>query len=206
MPCDVCECLASVSPRLQDPELPSHYLLVGGKVEKQLKYFVGATWQAMGQGRAYVMDKRFARELDLLAFENLRPRFWMELKCSFREDPTDSLHSATRALIQTQQIVAALDPRLSQCPGFIIHFVNSIPDHRDPHLPDWVLDKFAGLRISVPVRTTDLVDVYTSAGHRLHAVIPISDSPHVEAVVIEVVQPNLGFLDCDKQHARERAA
>jgi hypothetical protein len=40
MPCHVCECLASISPRLKDPELPSHYLLVNGKVEKQLKYFV----------------------------------------------------------------------------------------------------------------------------------------------------------------------
>lgn len=206
MPCHVCECLASISPRLRDPNLPSDYLLVNGKIEKQLKYFVGATWQATGHGRAYVMDKRFPRELDLLALENLEARFWMELKCSFREDPIDSVQSATRALIQSQRIVAEIDPHLDQCPGFIIHLVNSIPDECDPHLPPWVQDKFANLRISDPIRTKTLVDIYTAAGHRLHDVISISDSPHVEALILEVMKPKRDFIDCDSRRVREPTA
>ena len=63
--------------------MPVDSLLTNGKIEKQLKFFLAAAWEhANPAARAYVMDKRPFNgfELDLLAFEDGRPKFWIEAK------------------------------------------------------------------------------------------------------------------------------
>ncbi len=84
-------------------------LLESGKCEKQLKLFLARAWMGVPRHprRVCLMDKRFnGSEIDLLGLEHGMPEFWMETKCSFRQDPGDAKKSARSAV--TQVITARL--------------------------------------------------------------------------------------------------
>jgi hypothetical protein len=187
-----------MSSLLKLDQLPTNYLLMGGQVEKQLKWLIAAAWQASNpETRAYVMDKEFSRQLDLLALENREPRFWLETKCTFRQDQGRSQKVAYDALRQVEEIMEFLDPALSAVPGYIVHFLSSTPKDQDPRLPAWVLAKYAGLKGDIQPQAVEAI--YTNAGHRTHGVVRLSEAPVLDAVVIEIMPArNLALVDCDR--------
>lgn len=198
MACHVCTGIAVMSSLLKLDQLPANYLLVGGQVEKQLKWLIAAAWQVSNPAaRAYVMDKNFSRQLDLLALESREHRFWLETKCTFRQDQGKSQKVASDALRQVREIVAFLDPLLEAVPGYIVHFLSSTPQDQDLLLPAWVLAKYAALRGDIQPQALEAI--YTNAGHRTHGVIRLSEAPVLDAIVIEIVPPrNRAPVDCDR--------
>ncbi len=137
-------------------------ILANGKIEKQLKLFLAIAWIRGGRNRACVMDKRFnGRELDLLALQNAKPRYWIETKCDFREAPREAEDSACDALEKIYRAraafhgsgeedddepaddkVAAFTEEVRSCPAYIVHFLNSVPRKDDPRHPSFILRKF----------------------------------------------------------------
>jgi hypothetical protein len=155
----VLQCLSKVDSMLTD--FVSLDVLANGKLEKQLKLFMAAAWmrQATDSVRACVMDKRFNRkELDLLALEAAGPAFWVETKCSFREDPTEARISALDAIAKIRAARLALDEdswpedppsgdmdlfrkAIRKRPAYIVHFLNSVPKQNGAY-PEFVIRKF----------------------------------------------------------------
>ena len=134
--------------------VPVRYLLTNGKIEKQLKYFMGAAWEAGNPGtRATATDKRpfNAFELDVIAFEAAIPHFWAELKCSFNQDNNDVRKSATKAVNQATVRRAGIPAAMFNVPGniihgYIVHFLTTLPAVHDPRLPPYILDLYQPLR------------------------------------------------------------
>jgi hypothetical protein len=145
--------------------LNSESLLVNGKIEMQLKVFIGTAWEAKDpEERAYVMDKGFKRPrkrrrgtgtstpasrkgvvvggLDLVAFQGKFPRFWLETKCSFFEHRDDGVKSARSALEQVRRTSNRLLDDFRQCPAYIVHFINSTPKRPSKSRPQFLLDKY----------------------------------------------------------------
>lgn len=202
MPCSVCARVAELGSLLRLDQLPANYLLVGGQVEKQLKWLLAAAWQMSDpETRAYVMDKNFPRQLDLLALESCEPRFWMETKCTFRQDENQSQKVAYGALRQVSEILESIDPHLDAVPGYIVHFLSSTPEDQELLLPDWVLAKYNRLRGDIQPQIVEAI--YTNAGHRAHGIFRLSEAPALDAIVIEIVQaPNQTLVDCSGAEAR----
>jgi hypothetical protein len=165
----VYQCVSQLS-ELLEPWQTSSFLR-NGKIEMQLKLFIGAAWERGNPGaRAFVMDKAFYLPgkasypsgkdekqrrkkkggLDLVALEDGEPRFWIETKCSFFEDEGNGLECASSALSQADRTADSLIAELQRCPVYLVHFVNSIPDAS--HYPDFVSRKFARLRAGAGAR------------------------------------------------------
>lgn len=217
----VVQCTNQAVPLLNS--LPISYLLTNGKVEKQLKFFIGAAWEKSCNKNAYVMDKWFSKtkqvyemeqhkaiennmdkgfskkmvELDLLAFKDAIPQFWIEAKCSFIDDHNDLTGSAKRAIVQVQSNKASLPNCLQSCPGYIVHFTLSLVPINDPLLPNCVIDKFARIRKKVglsnlPFNHLNVFNTYylqqlnlAGLGHN-HAVIKLCATPLTYALIIKV--------------------
>jgi len=172
--------------------LPIRYLLTNGKVEKQLKFFVGAAWENVKLKRAYVMDKRFNnRELDLLAFEDGKPKFWFEAKCSFRNDHPNVESSARDAIRQVELINSNLQNDISQSDGYIVHFILSLPEKSDKLLSDDAQKKYAKLRNKkLGYQLGDLVKFYTknlNGQHEYCCQVPLLFSaPDTDVVIVKL--------------------
>lgn len=176
--------------------LPTKYLLTNGKVEKPLKYFIGAAWEAKNSQNAYVMDKVFNyRELDLLAFQKANPVFWIEAKCSFIDDYNDMEKSAIKAIQQVTSNIEHLPDCFELCAGYIVHFTLSLIPVNDPLLPKCVQDKFRGLRGNKnnsvpPPNHLDIFDNFYKKPignyYQGHAIIEICASPLTYALIIRV--------------------
>lgn len=124
-------------------------ILTNGKVEMQLKTFLGMAWTASARRphrRTFLMDKRFGPRLDLVAFEGDRPYFWLEAKCDFAADRDLAQRSALRALDQINGYMRhpTLPHHLRQCPAYIVHFLCRPPDREE--YPSWAGDRFDSLR------------------------------------------------------------
>lgn len=146
----VCVCVNTMAQLLQ--LLPVECLLTNGKIEKQLKFFLGAAWeQGQPKTRAYVMDKRpfDGFELDLLAFDNCVPQFWIEAKSSFKDDWNDVTRSARKALRQAEARINSDALRPQNCDGYIVHFLTSLPDVATK-IPRFMMDAFDALRNTPP--------------------------------------------------------
>jgi hypothetical protein len=198
--------------------LKGNSLLVNGKIEMQLKAIIGAAWEKKGRTtRSYVMDKGFKRRkerskdgqknatgyvkiggLDLLAFEHGEPAFWIETKCSFFEDPVDGRRNSHSAVRQTKATFARLVPELSDCPIYIVHFLNSIPPSNAPSQstlrPQFVLNKFKRLRNNAKMTPEALAEIYANRLGQRHfhslEIVRISNKPIVDAVVVKLKPRN----------------
>jgi hypothetical protein len=184
--------------------------LTNGKVEAVIKTLLGITWvagaAALAQHRTYLMDKRFGMRagIDLVAFQQQQPMFWMECKCDFAQDPRQARVSARRAFEQVRCYVPNL-PRILRerpgyvVPGYIVHFLCQLPN-REEH-PEWVLT-FDRLANNEPLEPNELVHYYNALeqAHRLtdpdepiiefvpsFAVIPLV--PELQVVVLRVDGP-----------------
>lgn len=143
--------------------LPVKYLLTNGKVEKQLKFFMGAAWEKpFPESRASATDKRPFQnlEFDIVAFENRSAKFWAEVKCSFRKDNNDVMKSAVKA---TNQAMTRIDrvPRADlNCDGYIVHFLNSLPEIDQSQLPAYILNLYQPLIGNTPITEETLKTQY----------------------------------------------
>jgi hypothetical protein len=147
----VSECIGTMGDLLQ--LLPVNCLLTNGKIEKQLKFFLGAAWERGNPiTRAYAMDKRpfDGFELDLLTFEDGRPKFWIEAKASFQDDWNDVQRCAEKALNQATARIGSVARRSQGCAGYIVHFLTSLPQPAGIRLPQYMWDVFERLREPQP--------------------------------------------------------
>ena len=145
----IIECLTSMPECLRNLDLRS--VLTNGKVEAQLKTFLGISWVADNpRGRAYLMDERFGLPggFDLVAFEDLEPRFWIETKCDFAADRARAERSARDALRQVDRYTShdSLPGDLRECPAYIVHFLCSLPS--EGQYPGWASGPFDKHRVS----------------------------------------------------------
>jgi hypothetical protein len=177
------ECFANMN-QLQSFR-DSIWLLTNGKVEKQLKAFLGESWANCNrEHRAFIMDKKFdvrlegtehfvidqfekrkSIELDLLVFDRdtdliAAPTFWVEAKCSFVNDAGDINTSAIKAVGQACDALRRLRREFDRCPGYIVHFLINLPKENDPRLPGWVHRIYADLRERQPSRPETVLQIY----------------------------------------------
>lgn len=141
--------------------LPLGHVLTNGKVERELKFLMAATWEVERVGRgACLMEKGwFGCLLDLIALErepNVRtaalPKCWIETKCDFSELAGDGTRIAEGALDQIGMYFEKLRTpteedddfrqQLMNCDRYIVHFINHTPTNEDKILPDIMTRKF----------------------------------------------------------------
>jgi hypothetical protein len=183
-------------------------LLTNGNIEKQLKVFIGIAWvEAAPAQRAYVMDKKLGGAfVDLIAFEKvlensreeIQPKFWMETKCTFAECRQDGI--ARGALNQAVTYWGDMHQDVKKCPGYIVHFLCSLPKRGDALLPSWVLEKYPfgnGALRSSP-NPAKLEEYYKGiAKERYHSsqVFEIFSDPRVHAVVVRLGPLDAAIVD-----------
>jgi hypothetical protein len=200
--------------------LKGNSLLVNGKIEMLLKSIIGVAWESeKPNDHAFVMDKRFKVQgapvgiggLDILAFENRKPKFWIETKCSFFEDSGNGRKSANAALDQTELTFQRLHPHLATCPVYIVHFLNSVPNNcKAWPCDDFVIGKFPKRRcfankftdaekhrrlIEWRHKRINVLRAIYESHHKNRrfdgsAIIPISHDPFVLAIVVRLSSPN----------------
>jgi hypothetical protein len=202
---DVCQAMPEV---FQGLNLEA--ALTNGKVEAVLKTFLGITWVAgavaLGEHRTYLMDKQFGTGagIDLVAFQQQQPMFWLECKCDFASDPRRARASAKKAFKQVRRYVPNLPGTLRErpgyvIPGYIVHFLCQLP-MAEEH-PEWVV-AFDALVNNQPLEPNELVHFYNALeqAHRLtdpeepliefvSAFATISLVPALQVVVLRVDGP-----------------
>ena len=122
--------------------LPSNYLLMNGKIEIPLKFFVGSCCEGMSELFSYSMDKRIERhEIDMIGFMDRKPIFASEFKCTFSYDRPDTKKTVKRA---SEQILKTLEiERLKDSKKYIVHFLNhSIGVNKSSLNPRWIKEKY----------------------------------------------------------------
>jgi len=173
--------------------LPVTYLLTNGNIEMQLKAFLGCAWIKLNQSaRSFIMDKQCGRPerggaaLDLIAFENRIPQFWVETKCTFSECNDAAINTSENAIEQASAYLSNVRVELAQCPGYIVHFLTSLPRHDDSLLPDWILQKFARLH-DVALPPSALEHNYeNTAQRRYHSSEVVHVFNGLEAVIVRL--------------------
>jgi len=164
--------------------------LTNGKVETHLKTLMGITWatqQRRGRPRSFLMDKKLGAPLDLVAFEQGVPQFWIEAKSDFVADELSVERSASRALAQVRSYAQRVPTELRECPAYIVHFLCPLPD--DEQYPGWV-EVFDRLRENREYALKELEDYYRS--HNQFGLmtgirkLTIDFKPQIGAVVVEV--------------------
>lgn len=188
---DVVQCVATMTTLLR--LFPVTYLLINGHIEMQLKGLFGCAWISPRQSaRSFVMDKQCGRPerggaaLDLIAFENRIPQFWVEIKCTFAECNEAAISTSGNAIEQAAAYLNNVRLELAQCPGYIVHFLTSLPRQEDSLLPEWILKKFARLR-GVALDPDALERYYeNTAQRRYHSskVVPVFDG--VDAIIVRL--------------------
>lgn len=176
----------------------SAYSLTNGNVETLLKNVFGMAWIGTLTSRAYVMDKQFKRTdtngrgpaIDLVAFDNREPQFWVETKCTFAECGEAAKRTATEALLQAWEYRTNLASQLEGHPGYILHFLSSVPQRTEFGLPLWVLQKFADLGTDriLPELLLEHYRIHANGQYATSAIerISVSPRPLVDAVIIQL--------------------
>ena len=146
------------------------------------------------------MDKRPFNgfELDLLAFEDGRPKFWIEAKSSFKDDWNDVQKAEKKAVRQAADRVMSTALQERDCDGYIVHFLTSLPRPGTSLLPPFMMQVFNELREPQPselasrarelevIYQLDAGELYDSSEATRIWPAPLGLEPTVCAVVVKL--------------------
>jgi hypothetical protein len=188
---------------LIDDDVSVTSLLGNGHIEGALKALLGISLESPGGNGnfAYLMEKDCGERIDLVAFQNANPVFWIETKSSFLDRLNNCCAAARDAMAQVGNYLKRIDDPLQGTPAYIVHFLGSLPNLEAGQLPVWATCRFEALG---PPAAKNILLEHAAVIEGLYSKQPLYQSsrrvvifdhgPTVLAIVVRVLVTNRARL------------